>query len=47
MERAEVARFKFPDRVVTVDALPATKIGKKALRADIARWLDEERQKTP
>ncbi|WP_433475753.1 (2,3-dihydroxybenzoyl)adenylate synthase [Spirillospora sp. CA-142024] len=50
MERAEVARFKFPDRVVTVDALPATKLGKidkKALRADIARRLDEERQKTP
>ncbi|SNR22950.1 (2,3-dihydroxybenzoyl)adenylate synthase [Actinomadura mexicana] len=46
MERAGVARFKFPDRVVLVDALPTTKLGKldkKALRADIARRLDAER----
>jgi 2,3-dihydroxybenzoate-AMP ligase len=46
MERAGVARFKFPDRLVLVDALPTTKVGKidkKALRADIARRLDDER----
>jgi 2,3-dihydroxybenzoate-AMP ligase len=42
MEDAGVARFKFPERLVTVDELPTTKIGKidkKALRADIARRL--------
>ncbi|MEV0642489.1 AMP-binding protein [Streptomyces sp. NPDC050619] len=45
MERAGVARFKFPDRLVTVPELVATKVGKidkKALRADITRRLDAE-----
>ncbi|HEY3259103.1 MAG TPA: AMP-binding protein, partial [Pseudonocardiaceae bacterium] len=39
MERAGVARFKLPERLVVVDALPTTAVGKvdkKALRADIA-----------
>ncbi len=38
-----MARFKLPERLVLVDELPATKVGKidkKALRADIARRLD-------
>ncbi|MGH3519795.1 MAG: (2,3-dihydroxybenzoyl)adenylate synthase [Haloechinothrix sp.] len=45
MEKAGAARFKWPDRMVVVDELLTTKIGKvdkKALRADIARRLDEE-----
>lgn len=45
MERAGVARFKFPDRLVTVPELAETKVGKidkKALRADIAHRLDTE-----
>lgn len=44
--RAEgVARFKLPERLVLVDALPSTNIGKidkKALRADIADRLAAE-----
>jgi salicylate---CoA ligase len=39
MERLGVARYKFPDRLVLVDSLATTKVGKidkKALRADIA-----------
>lgn len=39
MDEAGVARFKLPERLVLVDALPLTNIGKidkKALRADIA-----------
>jgi 2,3-dihydroxybenzoate-AMP ligase len=39
MEEAGAARFKLPERLVTLDALPTTKVGKidkKALRADIA-----------
>ncbi|AGL16700.1 (2,3-dihydroxybenzoyl)adenylate synthase [Actinoplanes sp. N902-109] len=42
MREAGVAAFKLPDRLVPVDALPVTAIGKvdkKALRADIARRL--------
>lgn len=42
MERAEVARFKLPERLVVVAELPSTKVGKidkKALRDDIARRL--------
>jgi 2,3-dihydroxybenzoate-AMP ligase len=42
MERVGVARFKLPERLVVVDELPATKVGKidkKALRADIADRL--------
>jgi 2,3-dihydroxybenzoate-AMP ligase len=45
MERAGTAHFKFPDRLVTVPELIATKVGKidkKALRADIVRRLDAE-----
>ena len=42
MTKAEVARFKWPERLVVVPELPATKVGKidkKALRADIAARL--------
>jgi 2,3-dihydroxybenzoate-AMP ligase len=42
MQRAGVARFKLPERLVLVDELPTTKVGKidkNALRADIARRL--------
>jgi 2,3-dihydroxybenzoate-AMP ligase len=42
MSKAEVARFKWPERLVVVPELPATKVGKidkKALRADIAARL--------
>jgi salicyloyl-CoA 5-hydroxylase len=42
MEEAGVARFKFPEYLVIVSALPATKVGKidkKALRDDITRRL--------
>jgi len=42
MTKAEVARFKWPERLVIVPELPATKVGKidkKALRADIAARL--------
>ncbi|MBO0872570.1 MAG: AMP-binding protein [Pseudonocardia sp.] len=45
MERAGVARFKLPERLVPVDELPTTKVGKidkKALRTDIARRLAAE-----
>ncbi|OAH13450.1 (2,3-dihydroxybenzoyl)adenylate synthase [Streptomyces jeddahensis] len=45
MERVGVARFKFPDRLVLVPELVATKVGKidkKALRADITRRLGSE-----
>ncbi|MET9565168.1 (2,3-dihydroxybenzoyl)adenylate synthase [Streptomyces tauricus] len=40
MQRIGVARFKLPERLVLVDELASTKVGKidkKALRADIAR----------
>jgi 2,3-dihydroxybenzoate-AMP ligase len=46
MLRAGVARFKLPERLVLVHALPVTNIGKidkKALRADIAERLTAER----
>ncbi|MFI0406140.1 (2,3-dihydroxybenzoyl)adenylate synthase [Actinomadura sp. 3N508] len=45
MEKAEVARFKLPERLVIVDELAATKVGKidkKALRADIELRLTAE-----
>ncbi|GAA3776513.1 (2,3-dihydroxybenzoyl)adenylate synthase [Streptomyces phyllanthi] len=45
MEGAHAARFKFPERLVTVPELATTKVGKidkKALRADIARRLAAE-----
>ncbi|MGC1211135.1 MAG: (2,3-dihydroxybenzoyl)adenylate synthase [Micromonospora sp.] len=43
---AGLARFKLPERLVTVDALPMTGVGKvdkKALRAHVTRLLDEDR----
>ncbi|MEV8636293.1 (2,3-dihydroxybenzoyl)adenylate synthase [Streptosporangium sp. NPDC051023] len=46
VERAGAARFKLPERLVTVGSLPSTKIGKidkKALRADITARLAAER----
>jgi 2,3-dihydroxybenzoate-AMP ligase len=46
MERAGVARFKMPERLVLVDSLPATAVGKidkKALRTDIAERIARER----
>jgi non-ribosomal peptide synthetase component E (peptide arylation enzyme) len=39
MEDHGVARYKLPEHLVLIDHLPATKVGKKALRADIARRL--------
>ena len=44
MERAQVGRYKWPERVEIVPELPATKVGKidkKALRADIAALMEE------
>lgn len=44
MEELGVARFKLPERLVIVDELAVTNVGKvdkKALRADIAARLDE------
>jgi 2,3-dihydroxybenzoate-AMP ligase len=46
MDAAGVARFKLPERLVLVDELATTKVGKvdkKALRADIAVRLAGER----
>jgi 2,3-dihydroxybenzoate-AMP ligase len=46
MERAGVARYKLPERLVLIDSLPTTPVGKidkKWLRADIRRRLAEER----
>jgi 2,3-dihydroxybenzoate-AMP ligase len=45
LESAGAAKFKWPEHLVLVENLPATKVGKidkKALRADIARRLAEE-----
>ncbi|MCX5243316.1 (2,3-dihydroxybenzoyl)adenylate synthase [Streptomyces prunicolor] len=45
MEKIGVARFKFPERLVVVDELASTKVGKidkKALRNDIAARLASE-----
>lgn len=42
MERAGVARYKYPEELVVVEALPTTKVGKidkRTLRADIAERL--------
>jgi salicylate---CoA ligase len=36
MDATGVARYKFPERLELVPELPAAKVGKKALRADIA-----------
>ncbi|MEV0407202.1 AMP-binding protein [Actinoallomurus sp. NPDC050550] len=46
MERAEVAPYKLPERLVVVDELPRTNIGKldkKALRTDLRDRLTDER----
>jgi 2,3-dihydroxybenzoate-AMP ligase len=45
MESSGAARFKIPERLVVVDAMPMTKVGKvdkKALRADIDARLERE-----
>jgi 2,3-dihydroxybenzoate-AMP ligase len=45
MESWGAARFKIPERLVVVDAMPMTKVGKidkKALRADIGARLERE-----
>ena len=45
-----IARFKWPERLEVIDALPVTKVGKvdkKALREDIATKLELERGATP
>lgn len=45
MNRAGVAKFKIPERLVLVTDMPTTKVGKidkKAMRADIARRLDAD-----
>jgi 2,3-dihydroxybenzoate-AMP ligase len=45
MQRAGVARFKLPERLVLIDELPRTPIGKvdkKVLVADITRRLAAE-----
>ncbi|MFC4466042.1 (2,3-dihydroxybenzoyl)adenylate synthase [Streptomyces xiangluensis] len=50
MEEAGVARFKLPERLVCVEELAATKVGKidkKALRADIAARLAAPEGRTP
>ena len=42
LEAMEIARFKLPERLLLVDELPSTKVGKvdkKALRADVAARL--------
>jgi 2,3-dihydroxybenzoate-AMP ligase len=47
MNAAGVARFKLPERLVIVDQLPMTKVGKidkRAIREDICRRLAEERE---
>lgn len=49
MHRAGAARYKFPDRLVTVAELPTTNVGKidkKALRADITGRLADEHHVT-
>jgi salicylate---CoA ligase len=49
MDRAGVAKFKFPERLITVDSLTTTKVGKidkKQLRTDVARRLAEEQKES-
>jgi 2,3-dihydroxybenzoate-AMP ligase len=46
MQRADVARYKLPERLVVVDVLPLTAVGKidkKKLRTDLIRRLTAER----
>jgi 2,3-dihydroxybenzoate-AMP ligase len=43
MERIGIAHFKLPERLVVVEELASTKVGKidkKALRADIAHRME-------
>jgi non-ribosomal peptide synthetase component E (peptide arylation enzyme) len=50
MRRAGAAGFKLPERLVLVDSLPSTNVGKidkKALRADIGERLAAERVNQP
>ena len=45
MNNAGVARFKLPERLVIVDHIPTTKVGKidkKAIRDDIRERLTRE-----
>jgi 2,3-dihydroxybenzoate-AMP ligase len=45
MNEAGVARFKLPERLVIVDQMPTTKVGKidkKAMREDIRQRLAQE-----
>jgi 2-hydroxy-7-methoxy-5-methyl-1-naphthoate---CoA ligase len=45
MERADVARYKQPERLIVVESIPMTAVGKadkKALRADVALRLERE-----
>ncbi|MEV4644991.1 AMP-binding protein [Saccharopolyspora sp. NPDC049357] len=49
MENAGVAKFKFPEKLIIVDAITTTKVGKidkKELRLDVARRLADEHQKS-
>lgn len=49
MERAETAAYKRPERLILIDSLPATNIGKidkKALRADVQRRISVEDQQS-
>lgn len=49
MQAAGVARYKQPERLVVIDKIPTTKVGKidkKALREDIReRLLSEDEQR--
>jgi 2,3-dihydroxybenzoate-AMP ligase len=45
LRRLDVAKFKWPERVELLDALPRTKVGKldkKAMTADIAARLEDQ-----
>ena len=45
MQTRGLAKFKWPERIVTMDNFPVTKVGKVSkglLRADIAARLKEE-----
>jgi 2,3-dihydroxybenzoate-AMP ligase len=50
LREREVAAYKLPDRLVLVEEIPSTKVGKidkKALRADIAERLGRDRSLMP
>jgi len=49
LEQKRIARFKLPERMELIDALPTTavgKIAKKDLREDIIRKLEQERRQS-